>query len=601
MDVAIVGGGVAGCYCAYRLANAWPDKDIHLFEQSDRIGGRLWSVPLQGFAASPAEIGGMYFKQHHTHVRELVRHLGLTPEPVKYDRKHQFLRGKYFNDEAYTSDDGVPFVLKGEEKGKQPYALLAYALEKMAPGATDLWPIRRKPPRSPQATLRRLRIMRHEGRPLHECGFWNVLADRVSNEAYTILTQVFGSIALFRNVNAFDGIWNLMHEMGEGSAFRISGGYQELPLALQKQAEARKVEFHLDHRLRSIRREDDAFRLYFRTEAGESYHVMHANAVILALPRRALQLVSLHRDLFQDIGEFIYERDQAVIPMRSCKLFMTFDTPWWDKSKAGPGFLGAHDVAVAFTDLPMQQCYYFGSPAPAEPALLMAAYADDVAPSFWRPLVDPADSTYKNPVEDPEDAKLLCGSEAMAASARRQLSQMHRDTKTPDPTGITFFDWGCDPYGAAWHGWAPRFRSWETRPRMRRPNPALDLFICGEAYSQRNGWVEGAINSAEKTLEHLLQDRPQWMTDYPDFQFEIDDTGGEFMAKPLEELLEALSQSLPLQRAYMRAPEAIMKAFGLGRREIEWMTNGKVDDIKDELGGGVSVSFFIFANRAVDE
>lgn len=73
------------------------------------------------------------------------------------------------------------------------------------------------------------------------------------------------------------------------------------------------------------------------------------------------------------------------------------------------------------------------------------------------------------------------------------------------------------------------------------------------------------------------------------------------MAKPLEELLEALSQSLPLQRAYMRAPEAIMKAFGLGRREIEWMTNGKVDDIKDELGGGVSVSFFIFANRAVDE
>jgi hypothetical protein len=59
---------------------------------------------------------------------------------------------------------------------------------------------------------------------------------------------------------------------------------------------------------------------------------------------------------------------------------------------------------------------------------------------------------------------------------------------------------------------------------MRQPNPGLDLFICGEAYAQRNGWVEGAINSAERTLERLGLSRPGWISD-PDFQFEVDDRG----------------------------------------------------------------------------
>ena len=101
---------------------------------------------------------------------------------------------------------------------------------------------------------------------------------------------------------------------------------------------------------------------------------------------------------------------------------------------------------------------------------------------------------------------------------------MHHDADAPAPKGALFFDWGSDPYGAAWHGWAPHFKSWEVRPWMRQQNPGLDLFICGEAYAQRSGWVEGAINSAEKTLERFGLKRPEWISD-PDFQFEIDDEG----------------------------------------------------------------------------
>jgi protoporphyrinogen oxidase len=58
LDVAIVGAGAAGTYLAYRLIQARPDSRIAIFERSSRIGGRLWSVRVDGLPA-PIELGGM--------------------------------------------------------------------------------------------------------------------------------------------------------------------------------------------------------------------------------------------------------------------------------------------------------------------------------------------------------------------------------------------------------------------------------------------------------------------------------------------------------------------------------------------------------------
>ena len=46
VDTAIVGAGPSGVYNAWRLKEA--GKDVHLFEYSCRIGGRLFSVPMPG-------------------------------------------------------------------------------------------------------------------------------------------------------------------------------------------------------------------------------------------------------------------------------------------------------------------------------------------------------------------------------------------------------------------------------------------------------------------------------------------------------------------------------------------------------------------------
>ena len=48
LDVAIVGGGVSGVYAAWRLRTdppkGKPQPNVQVFEQSQRIGGRLLSV-----------------------------------------------------------------------------------------------------------------------------------------------------------------------------------------------------------------------------------------------------------------------------------------------------------------------------------------------------------------------------------------------------------------------------------------------------------------------------------------------------------------------------------------------------------------------------
>jgi hypothetical protein len=63
--------------------------------------------------------------------------------------------------------------------------------------------------------------------------------------------------------------------------------------------------------------------------------------------------------------------------------------------------------------------------------------------------------------------------------------------------------WGADLRECGWHFWKPGARSWEILPRIRKPDPALDLFICGEAYSTSQALVEGALESAAAVVSAL--------------------------------------------------------------------------------------------------
>ncbi|KAK6026927.1 Cys/Met metabolism PLP-dependent enzyme [Ostertagia ostertagi] len=91
LDVAVIGGGCSGAYSAWRLQQAYgKEQSIALFEYSDRIGGRLYTVTMPGLPNVKAEVGGMrYIPTEHKLVADLITHLGLetkdfpmgAPEP----------------------------------------------------------------------------------------------------------------------------------------------------------------------------------------------------------------------------------------------------------------------------------------------------------------------------------------------------------------------------------------------------------------------------------------------------------------------------------------------------------------------------------------
>jgi monoamine oxidase len=72
-QIAVVGAGLAGLTCAYRLKQAGLNAQV--YEASARIGGRCWT--LNDFAPLVAEHGGELIDQGHTQIRQLAQQLGL--------------------------------------------------------------------------------------------------------------------------------------------------------------------------------------------------------------------------------------------------------------------------------------------------------------------------------------------------------------------------------------------------------------------------------------------------------------------------------------------------------------------------------------------
>jgi monoamine oxidase len=208
----------------------------------------------------------------------------------------------------------------------------------------------------------------------------------------------------------------------------------------------------------------------------------------------------------------------TVIKQAGMKLFLGFEYPWWKALGLQAGRL--------ITDVPLRQVYYFGCEQDAiggEPgntnALLMASYNDLQTVPFWKGFEkDPifrghvpgsaaqADLPSVLPQHHPATT-------SMVNMAHLLLQEIHGMRTIPAPYTALFHDWSEDPFGAGWHAWKAGVDYRETMKRIRRPVDDWPVYVCGEAYSVNQGWVEGALQTAELMLqEHFGLSRPGWLS-----------------------------------------------------------------------------------------
>jgi monoamine oxidase len=97
--VVVVGAGLAGLTCAYRLKRAGITAQVH--EASDRLGGRCWTIRGAFADGQIGEHGGELIDQGHTAIRQLAGQLGLSLDNL--------LRAEVNGTEPFYYFDGQPY------------------------------------------------------------------------------------------------------------------------------------------------------------------------------------------------------------------------------------------------------------------------------------------------------------------------------------------------------------------------------------------------------------------------------------------------------------------------------------------------------------
>ncbi len=558
VDFAIVGGGVAGSYVAWRLACSDPDNKltIQLYEGTRRIGGRLCSASMPLIKDKTAELGGMRYAAPHILVSALVSALGLPTERFDYKQRAMRLRGKYFavpEKDPFPNEgaQAPPYTFNGEESGKQPGELIRFALREALRDKDFcfVWPA--GTPEQCRAVEKKWQewkaanrdltyaefkpwewdcIGRYavlKGSSLWDLGFWNVLQHYLEIESFLFAHDGLGYESVVANWNAAEAIPWFLKDFDLVEYHTVISGMQAIPMKLAAQFLAKRQNcVRWQYILQSVEKSSSssALKLIFWNDFLGEYVTAFAMRVVLAMPKHALQNIRFRG--FSDDSEAFAGPDgdtignlEAVTCHPMAKLFLGYEDAWWTSE----GLFGTSKGKLT-TDSPLRQVYFLGPdrslPKDVKtPSLIMASYSDSHYVDFWRPLYPRGKNWapyYQGPPEEmtPELRLFLEAfgvGENVIRKATRLMKKLFSDQTVPDPYMGFLVTWDGPPYYGGWHTWNVHEKPWVLRGKMKRPFPKDNLFICGEAYSREQGWVEGALRSAEMVLRELKIKEPDFV------------------------------------------------------------------------------------------
>ncbi|WP_204493277.1 flavin monoamine oxidase family protein [Archangium primigenium] len=540
--VAVVGGGVSGIYSAWRLkldGKGGDFNDVKVFEFGNRVGGRLETLHLDNISERRAEVGGMRFiPDWQLHISSLIQRLRSPRHPLDVidfpmgdDRNLYYLRARRFEKKDFNVV-ATRYDMKASEIGVSPDDYFVSILNTLL---ADCGKQIKKETKDGQVTY--IGLTRQEWdevkqdprfqfghKPVVEQGFWNILAELLSPEAYQLVTDAGGYHTLTANWNAAEAASFIGLDFIGAQYKTLQQGYDAHVAAMAQEFTDQGGEIwgHSElirfERVQQGQAETDRYagklKLTFQDRGrseGTRTFIVYADKLILAMPRHGLERL----ELFGTDFDFEHPKNRrqrmllnSVMTMPAFKLFMGFERAWWEKLDLSSG--------RSISDLPLRQTYYFGSDPSDGHALLMTSYNDAGTVSFWKGLKDPTQSaryiSHNTVAEKNETPDTHEATPAMLAHAKAQLAAVHdlAPHEVPEPIASAYKDWSDEPFGAGWYLWKPGVRTWEVMKEIRNPWP--DVHVCGDCYSSLQGWVEGALNTAERMLEeHFGMERPKWL------------------------------------------------------------------------------------------
>lgn len=564
IEVAVIGAGTSGLYSAYRLTTdkKYSGSELQIFDMNTKIAGRLESVIMPGMNFW-GELGGMRYLTSQEIVTTLIEGYPLSepdlakrkkvldypmiPVPfpmgnpsdlLMYLRKERTKqdvwnvaqsKGEKFITRYYLNEDDLGF------SSDQLFNKIIYDVL-----MADPWFVQNYGSKVSQTSPYDYSFMLtswdwdqvkpvlrycfegspYQGRKVNDIGFWNLIKDQVSQEGYDFLANAGGYYSNTINWNSAEAFPYMVGDFSANPTYKtIKEGYDSIAYALANQylaeegatiwTENKLLTFNKEH----VHSATHKYELVFLNLPTNTEWKVYANTIILGMPRQSLELLD-QNNFFFDINERkeLNENIRSVIKEPAFKILMGFDHPWWKE-------LGI-DSGHSITDLPMRQCYYFGTDETNDNSMLLGSYGDMSTETFWKAL---SDDKVLFEVKANKSASLLelqelndvQATQMMVNELMNQLRELHGETvKIPDPYVTWFKDWTDDPFGAGYHAWKAGFEVKEVMPYMRKPLATETIHIIGEAYSDQQGWVEGAFCVAEKMLQDYFGlPRPYWLSD----------------------------------------------------------------------------------------
>lgn len=501
-DVAIVGAGVAGLYAAMLLKEKNHEFNVHIYEASERIGGRLYTHRFENKSAinTPAkageydyfDVGAMRFPETPVMEKtyELFRMLKIPLLPYNISNEANWMcyngvrKQKAGMANAWAGD---PFRVSKKNKGNVPdeYACQdpSALLEK------EIAPFIKKLVENPDTALDELidhydhystrSYLTSKGYPpavvnwIETMSYGTGWFDRALIE--TILEQLAFS---YDRPSSTDLKWRC-----------VKGGSEMIPMKMVEwlQTNAKKTTIHTRHRVVAVDYKDGKL-----TVSGISHPLQTGDPasfrdtydqVIFAIPPPCLRMIDL------DTCELDYDQRSAIRQLQlapSSKIGMKFKTAWW--AGVNQDIVGGQST----TDRTARTIVY-PSHGSGESTVLIASYT-------WTQDSSMLGAMMHGPGSAEE--------ERLKQIILKDLAIVHDlplKTLLDEFEYMYAFDWSHNPYAMGGFGLFGPSQFREFYRHVTRPAARGQIHFIGETFSSTHGWVAGALESAERGICQLLQ------------------------------------------------------------------------------------------------
>lgn len=433
-DIIIVGGGIAGLFCALNLSSK---RKVLLIEKNSHLGGRIetFDEKVNGSRIT-YEIGAGRIASSHTRTMKLIKHYGLNDKLVENINKKIHILGSQEYCDVMTDKNSYKklYKIRKDEKFN-----IQFLLDKVIKSSN-----------------------KYKKDELINMSLFNLIQLELSSDASQFLLDGYGYISELIDINAFDGIYSLKSGFGKHNKYySMIGGLKQLIEKITNELQDNNVDILTKKNFKEYSYNSKTNIFTVKLGGFLNEQIYNCRRLILAVPRNSLRKIDgLHNSA--KLMRNIY----SVKPHPLCRIYAVFP-------KNNDNKVWFYNLNKITTDNVIQYII----PINKESGLIMISYSDNLYADYW------------NAVRRQNSVKKI-----LMLNLRRLFPTFN----IPEPSFINIHYWkeGCHYYNVG-------VNSQKVRDEILKPFPKKELYICGEAYSKDQAWIEGALETAENVVSNI--------------------------------------------------------------------------------------------------